>query len=141
MTTNKAIYVGREPEQVDLDLEQLQAACAWYVALLGLGAWSITLSVVRGVDIEDAEGDVDWTLANRSARIRIRQAGDDATGARKRDMEKTLVHELVHLVLAATDDYMGSLPHVQNQLLIEQPVDTLACALVDLRRATRSWVG
>jgi hypothetical protein len=70
---------------------------------LALEDWNITVTVSRVADLKPRTlGNIHWDLKTRTATIRVLDPADyTLTGAAMlRDIETTVVHELVHLTLA-----------------------------------------
>lgn len=71
---------------------------------LGLGQWQISTQIVRVWELRpDTLGNVKWDLENHTASIKVLNPVDYELPAPEipQDMEYTIVHELVHLQLAA----------------------------------------
>lgn len=102
-------------------LDTARLYVAKWVPRMRLAAWSIT--VVEDPPEEGVLGQVVPTLERRIARIRIGAAHDD--------LEHTVVHELLHLVLWA---YGERTRGRVGGLLYEQDVDLLATVLVECDR-------
>lgn len=106
-----------------------------WVGILGLQNWKLDVFFeCRPEDLftEDSVGSVRYNETSRSARIRIlsREAAPHDDSIYSYDEEKTLVHELMHLVLLPLDDTDNDL---QNRI-VHQLVDSLAVALVVANR-------
>src|SRR5262249_12545435 len=76
---------------------------AYWQRRLNLDQWSITVSVCRASELRrNTSGNVHWDADKKTATIRVLDAADydlsfnDAL----RDVETTVVHELVHLELS-----------------------------------------
>jgi len=70
---------------------------------LNLGEWHITVKVCRSADLRrETVGNVHWDPGKKTAVIRVLDASDYQIpfAAVLRDVETTLVHEMVHLELA-----------------------------------------
>jgi hypothetical protein len=95
--------------------------CVWQ-ARLKLESWAIRVVVCDSGDLRpNTLGNIHWDAENKTAIIRLL---DSSTGA----MERTLVHELVHLALAAlpkTDatrmDEEKAVSHMADALLALDP--------------------
>lgn len=115
--------------------DALQEALDWWCAQLGLSDWAIDVQRKRACEMPEAYARVHWTLPHRRATISMIRASDVTATADPMDEEQTLVHELVHVCLAALDDSTDMAAGTdQYSLCVEQPVDRLAFALVNLRR-------
>jgi len=104
---------------------------ATWQARLDLKDWKIQVDLVRPSELEPRTlGNIHWDLDAKQARICVLSAYDYklATPAMLDDMEFTIVHELVHLDLAA-------LPHTDASVLPEEhAVNELATALLQLAK-------
>lgn len=86
------------PALTDPDIQTwLDKRAALWKARLKLDAWSLSVKVCDGAELRpNTLGNIHWDAEKKSAVIRIlNHRGDLAK------MERTLVHELVHLELAA----------------------------------------
>jgi hypothetical protein len=102
---------------------------------LNLTGWNIKVSLVRPSALEPKTlGNIHWDLDTKTATIDVLSAYDYsmATPEMLDDMEFTIVHELVHLHLAALPKNAGSVPTE------EYAVNQLARALIDLEKNTSS---
>jgi hypothetical protein len=116
--------------------QELTPLCAEWQKTLRLQDWKIIVRIRKMRDIpEAAQGCVDWTWEHKEAVISIVDPVDyPPDSAWKQDMEKTLVHELLHLHFPEEEENKY---HTQ----VEQGIELTACALVDLkRRATTALV-
>lgn len=109
--------------------EQLQALCETWQKRLGLADWKVKARFVKHYEMDHSNitGECQWVLARREATIKILVEEDYPPSlVEGYDLERTLVHELIHLHFAPfwADD--GSL----EQLLQEQAIEALAKALV-----------
>jgi hypothetical protein len=107
-----------------------QALHTWQERL-HLQDWKIDAVLVHPSDLDPKTlGNVHWDLNTKQATIRVLSAGDYtlATPAMLDDMEFTVVHELIHLHLAA-------LPHTNASGPIEEhAVNEIARALLRLAK-------
>jgi hypothetical protein len=121
---------------VVLDLNSLANLCSWWQRRLGLSHWEICLKIVRGPTLDDGSmADVSWNLVKHQAMLRVIDPNDypafiPTHDAWPQDMERSLVHELLHLVFA-TFDAPENTPEDSAQ---EQTIAALSKALVTLRR-------
>jgi hypothetical protein len=119
---------------VILTEEELRAKCAEWQRILRLQDWDVVVSIDRARDmtLSEVDGECEWTLASKQARIRILDPMDFPPDSKwPQDMEQILVHELLHLHFAPFDRFeRGSLEHVA----MEQAIDLIASALVKLKR-------
>lgn len=134
---------------VYLTAEEVVKIFSLWVRRLGLQAWQIELDVRRQADmpVTNAQGATCLTYALRRATIALLDPRDHRSGndmSLKYDMETTLVHELLHIVLHAVGSEAGLIGHKEDTLYntcIEQPIEQLSMALVALRRATETKRG
>lgn len=107
-----------------LSQEQLAVRCRYWQALLGLAHWNIDVRVVRGAEIEDNRGRIDYDPVGEAAVMRLKDPMD-YQGYFPCDLEETIVHELLHLIFDKSttggDEY-------------EQALDRTARVLVSLDR-------
>lgn len=110
----------------------LEAMCLRWQMILRLADWDVKVRFVRHWDLgADRGGEVSWTLNTKTAFITILDPRDFSTDFKwTQDVEQVLVHELVHLHLAPFDETKD-----KTDMLMEQAVDLIACALVDRDRA------
>lgn len=105
---------------------------AYWQRRLGLNDWSIAVMVCRGGELRpQTVGNLHWDAGRKTAVIRVLALADYPlpADAALLDVEKTLVHELVHLELA-------SLPRSDASLAPEElAVSRLADALLKLERS------
>jgi hypothetical protein len=96
---------------------------------LRLEEWKIEVKIVRMWDLEQGTlGHIDWSVPHKTALIKVLSPSDYELPADKipADMELSIVHELVHLHLAA-------LPlKKDSRTAEEQVVSMIADALVNL---------
>lgn len=115
------------------DEGELKASLDEWVQILHLEAWEIHTFIRRRRDIPDkqAEGYTSYSFERRMADILLLDPMDYDDASFAQDMEQTLVHELMHLVLEVlTPENKESLEYV----MLEQIVDSLATTLVKLKR-------
>ena len=102
--------------------------------ILKLDAWRIKARICRISEMNDAnaQGENTWVLAVRQSDIHILDASDfPADSLFEQDMEKTLVHELLHLHFAPFE------PEDTDGLefcAMEQTIELLADLLVQMER-------
>lgn len=116
-------------EQITFAQDYLNKRLSLWRGILHLDDWNISLEVsprsgLRGGTL----GNIHWDDAKKSARIRVLQPSDYKVPfySALEDMEFTLVHELVHLELAALPRTDESRPEE------EHAVDRMATALLKL---------
>jgi hypothetical protein len=109
----------------------LKLAAKWRDRL-GLNQWAIKIDYCAPKEMqnEGAVGEVNWDAVRRTAIIRVLEPGhiDDKQFATVRDIENTVVHEMVHCVIG---------PIIKNKadyIRKENVVDDLTNALVKADR-------
>jgi len=91
-------------ERTELAERYLEKRLALWQSRLKLSDWNIALrSVHPGVLRQGTLGNIRWDANRKQATIRMLDASDYVTSyeAALRDMEFTVVHELLHLVLSS----------------------------------------
>lgn len=122
-------FVASEDELVEL--------CREWQERLSLRDWDVHIRVcrARNLPIEESEGTVHWCLPKKTAGISILDPVDfDEHNLTTQDMERTLVHELLHLHFASLPFEAGT-PEDTTQ---EQAIHALSLALVALKREAES---
>lgn len=117
--------------------EEAQDACKEWQKILRLQDWAVKVFIKRARDmsLEGGQGEVHWGLQSKSASILLLDPLDYPPGLRQeQDMEKTLVHELLHLHSAPFDNF--EYESLENTAL-EQAIDLTAEALVELKRGAK----
>jgi len=112
--------------------EQLTELCTEWKERLGLQAWQVGIAFARHYEMElRGQGECSWTLDKLQAYIRILDPADyEPNETFPQDIEKTLVHELLHLMFAPFDTERGTSEYgVQHQA-----IELLSRALVNLKR-------
>lgn len=113
---------------------ELNLACQEWQDILRLRDWEIKCFIKRAADmmLENSQGAIDWVLQSKQANIHILSPIDYPSETWAQDMEKTLVHELIHLHYApfTNDINRDSIEHA----FMEQSIDLLAVSLVNLKR-------
>jgi len=97
---------------------------------LGLEEWRIAARIVRQTDLNpDTLGNLKWNSARRIATIKVLDPRDYDMPASQipQDMERTVVHELVHLELSV-------LPREGSATVEERVVNRMTEALLGLDR-------
>lgn len=109
--------------------EELQAACAEWQKRLRLQDWIVVSEIVRARDMENegAAAEVKHFIKPKRAYIGIRDSIDFPEGVFEQDMERDLVHELIHL-------YLAPLHTDETDETVEQIVECLAHSFVTLHR-------
>jgi hypothetical protein len=113
--------------------EYMQGVCCDWQRRLRLDDWAVWVSIKRQHQFrkKDRQGECKWDLWKKEAWINIldpQDYPDDAPGPQ--DMERTLVHELLHLHLAAWQPE----PETLEDIMQEQAIHAISAALVGLRR-------
>lgn len=118
-----------------LNEKQLAKRLKYWKKKLGLSDWEIDLHIVRQRDIGgDYAGRVWWTLPNKQATINLIDPSDyPPHDEHNQDMEKTLVHELMHLHHAPISDHYGK-ECSQYSLYEEWAINAATEALIKLER-------
>ena len=113
---------------VILTQEELERLCREWQKILRLQDWDIKVKICRQNDMTpDSQADSTWTLPKKTAIIRLCDPIDYIDVAWPQDMERSLVHELLHLHLAPIDDFE---PGTIKDILLEQAVDAMSKALI-----------
>jgi hypothetical protein len=103
-------------------------------SILRLQDWSIDVRIVRSFEMDMTVGDVIRHPEQRHAIVRILDPRDidPESPTWQRDVESTLVHELLHVVFYSVD-------HVDEtaEMIFEQGINSTADALVTLLRGDR----
>ncbi|UAK17567.1 hypothetical protein [Sporolactobacillus terrae] len=121
-----------------LTADQLQDKLNYWQKKLRLQDWQIAISIVRARDfeLEECQGECHWNIQSKLAWIHILDPVDyEPNKAFPQDMEKTLVHELLHLHFAPIN------ADTENELIDvaqEQAIDLIARALVETERETNA---
>ncbi|MDD9147361.1 hypothetical protein OYT88_02200 [Sporolactobacillus sp. CQH2019] len=116
-------------EQIILSEEQLQKKLSYWQNRLRLKDWDITVSIKRMSQFssDNLQGECEWVLQSKVARIRILDPDDFTHSILTNDMEECLVHELLHLHFAPFDNE-------KNYMVQEQAIEAIAKALVETDR-------
>jgi hypothetical protein len=121
------------PQECILTLEELNKLCEEWKSVLGLENWNTSIKICRDDDMEGGAGHCHWVLPIQCADIKILDHVDwyKIIDHFPQDMEKTIVHELLHCRFAVIDKAEdGTL----EELILHQNIDMLACALVGIKR-------
>jgi hypothetical protein len=117
----------------NLTLENLQELCSYWQERLGLSHWQIGIRITRERNMprQGCLGNNELDIVNECALISILDPSDYPDTPFRRDMETTLVHELLHIPM----EYIvrpenGTLENVH----LEATISRLAYLLVMLRR-------
>jgi hypothetical protein len=124
--------------EVHLTHEEAETLCREWQETLRLQHWDVKVKIARGngLDLPDSvQGRCQWVLTKHSAFIRLLDPVDwDKDILWPQDMERTLVHELLHLHFAPFDDFPVDGP---KDIASEQAIEALSLALVNLKRASQ----
>ena len=120
-------------EEYIFNLNRLEELLEEWKSILHLEQWDIELRRSRQKDFleSDSQGEIDFNRVECQAIIRILDPVDWVDTPFKQDMEKTLVHELLHIIYADFE------PEDSNSLqytLWHRSIDSMARALVSLKR-------
>jgi hypothetical protein len=99
---------------------------AYWQRRLGLNDWNITLMVCRAGELRpQTVGNLHWDAGRKTAVIRVLDVADYglAPDAAMRDVENTVVHELVHLELSSMPRSDASI--APEELAVSRLVDAL----------------
>lgn len=113
--------------------DRLEELLEEWKSILHLGQWDIELRRSRQVDFleGDNQGEITFNRVECQAIVRILDPIDWVDTPFKQDMEKTLVHELLHVIYADFE------PEDSNSLqytLWHRSIDSMARVLVSLKR-------
>lgn len=119
-------------DAVILTQEQLEERLIWWQKVLRLQDWCVKVRLARERDFcHPAQGESEWVLQTKVAIIRVLDSADYSPYCiLPQDMEKTLVHELLHLHFAPFNTEKGTAEDVAQ----EQAIDCIATGLVALCR-------
>lgn len=113
---------------------EMQSALDYWKNVLNLMNWDIEVKIERAQKMrENCAGSVNWTLQKKMANICILDPIDYPDDLMSdQDMEKTLVHELLHLNLAPLHDDHSHGEHYE--LFEEWAINDISAALIALYR-------
>lgn len=114
------------------DHKSLQECLAFWQAVLGLHPWSLIVEFARGDQLEDDQAQIDFKWIYRMGRIRVRHPVDWYDFLWQQDIEISIVHELMHLILWPITSQLDA-EHLKDSIK-EQIIEDLARAFVLLRR-------
>jgi hypothetical protein len=114
--------------------------------VLGLDEWDVEvrLSKVSEMTNRKWRGEISYDADIQNAQIQVLRASSNRTDP-DYDMEKTLVHELLHMRFADFDKVLemagepGSVAYELLKTKLESSVDRLSILFVDLARQTESF--
>ncbi len=115
-----------------LTIDQLRVVCSTWQNILRLTNWDIAVCICRKAEFDNPEaaGEIKYQLSSGKAMICLLDSADYADSPFEQDMEKTLVHELLHLYFAPFTPEPGTLADD----LMENTIEHIAEALVNLKR-------
>jgi hypothetical protein len=113
-----------------IDDQELLRLCENWQKILRLQDWLIYVEVCRASDLPDGvAGHSKIDILKKRAVIAILDEGDyDPQSAWAYDLEKTLVHELLHLHFETNKELTN-----EQYVALEQGVDILSGVLVDIK--------
>ena len=117
--------------------EQVKELCTEWQERLKLNRWDIDIKICHSSKFnnEGSEGEVNYVLSSGQAIIHILDPEDYPDSPFPQDMERTIVHELLHLQFASfTVKDRESLEFD----MMENTVELIAQTLVDLKREKRA---
>lgn len=122
-------------EQKLLTIEELEALLCEWQSRLCLTEWDIALKIARRSEFGEEDNQADITYNNLSAQaiIRILDPIDWDNGLFNQDMEKALVHELLHLMW---HDFEPADEESREHVLWHRRLETIARIMVALKRGS-----
>jgi hypothetical protein len=114
--------------------ESLQTRCAYWRQVLGLSHWEIAVKIVRERDMNSkgCSGENNFNLFDERALITLVDPVDYPDTPFEQDMEKTLVHELLHITV---EYFTRNIPEDSLEYLHrEAAITRIADALITLQR-------
>jgi hypothetical protein len=123
-------YGSRRFDEVILTQKQAETKCLEWQKILGIQDWAVIVSILRhdNMPIHDTAGSMTIRKLKNIGNMALLDPIDHVNLAVPIDMEKTVVHELLHLVLSPLkiDDAQND----EEEVVIEK----LSSALVALKR-------
>ncbi|WP_303840982.1 hypothetical protein [Selenomonas ruminantium] len=121
-------------EQKLLSIEELEALLDEWQSRLCLTEWDIALKIARRSEFgeEDNQGDIIYNKLSAQAIIRILDPIDWDNALFNQDMEKALVHELLHLMW---HDFEPAAEESREHVLWHRRLETTARIMVMLKRS------
>lgn len=106
--------------------------CRWWQEQLYLEHWEVALRISRAREMnKEGQAEIQWVYPKATATMSILNPVDYPPSPFKQDMEKSLVHELLHIHFAPFDTHPdGSLEHQ----MLERAIDQIAKTLTNLKR-------
>lgn len=115
-----------------MDKNELQPLCEEWQKILGLSHWEIVIKTKRKEQMTiQGAGCCTWNTCGEQAIIEICDPMDWDNDDFEQDIEKTLVHELLHIVFG---DWENKEDGSAVDILHEQAIDRTAKALMTLKR-------
>lgn len=118
--------------------KELNALCGIWQRRLRLQDWDVKVRLVRERDLHNSnnQGECEWSISTKAAVVRIIDPVDYSPDcAWPQDMERVLVHELLHLHFAPFSAECGTAEDVAQ----EQAIHALSQALVELARRSDEY--
>ena len=122
-----------QSEKTIFNLNRLGELLEEWKSILHLQQWDISLGIRREKDFleGDNQGEITFNRVECQAIIHILDPVDWVDTPFKQDMEKTLVHELLHIIYA---DFEPEDSDSLQYTLWHRGIDSMARVLVSLRR-------
>lgn len=117
------------------DVNTLRSLAKMWQKRLNLSDWDVVVNIARKDDMpEESQGACHYQAVKKQAIIQVIHPDDyEGGGHWNQDMERTLVHELLHLHFAEKTPY-AELSKDYLELVEERVIEATSQALVDLRR-------
>ena len=106
-----------------MNINELTVLCRKWQERLGLAHWQIALRICRSdeMDLKDVFAENKISLDTECAIIRILDSADYPETPFEKDMEVSLVHELLHIpMLYISNPEDGTLEYVHTEAFIER---------------------
>jgi hypothetical protein len=128
----------KQPTEADL-----RRWCRQWQRRLRLGLWRIKIKFARSREMTNGDGSISWGQAQTleehgEARVKILDPDDYKDNQGRREIEETLVHELLHVLWQPVlrDDKPGA--NQAKDIAIEQAINILASLLVAQQRQSEA---
>ena len=111
-----------------------QKKLKYWQSILGLDDWDIKVKVIKQCEFcwcEDASGEVKYNFIHKEALIHLLNPEEFKNPDFKYDIEKTLVHELLHCKFAIIEK------EEQINDITHQLIDEIAKSMIKLKRRTK----
>ena len=117
--------------KVIMDKQELERCMAYWKPILGLSEWGIFVKIAHkgDMDLTCVSGEIEYNFTGREAQIRILHQEDWPSTKFDQDMERTLVHEMLHLKFDHVCHPKGDINMMHHQLL-----NDMAISLVTVKR-------